>query len=424
MSNRSLGAAASGIDTMQTYLDTIGNNVANSQTDGFVSQTVVFSDMLTQQLQPAGGAVGATLASTNPSAIGAGAEVSAIRMNFTLGSVIQTGVPSNVAVEGNGFLTVSQQGQTFYTLDGDLQLDANGHLATNSGGLVEGWAPGQPTSSPLTPLTIQLGSTGVATQTQNIGLGGNLPSNSSGPMTVTTTIYDSLGSPVPVSLTFTPTIGGNGTVTSWAMQGTVTGAAQSLWNSPQTIVFSNAGQLSTVNGTAVGTGQTNLAIDNFPSNFTWSGAIKPSIGFPAVGSSNAVTQFAGNQTLMVSSQDGNAAGTLNSYSIGSSGVITGAYSNGGSRTLGTIALARFANVEGLDSMGQTYFTATVASGNAQYGQPGSNGFATLQGGAVIGSNVDLAKELTHLIEAQTAYQANTKVITTTNTTLQSLMQMP
>lgn len=424
MSNRSLGAAASGIDTMQTYLDTIGNNVANSQTDGFVSQTVEFSDMLTEQLQPAGGAVGTTLASTNPSAIGSGAEISAVRMNFTPGSVIQTGVPSNVAIEGNGFLTVSQQGQTYYTLNGDLQLDANGHLATNSGGLVMGWAPGQPTSSPLTPLSIQLGSTGVATQTQNVVLGGNLPADPSGPVTITTTIYDSLGTPVPVALTFTPTIGANGTATSWSMQGTVTGASQPLWNTPPSLVFSSSGQLSTVNGTAVGSTQTSLTIDNEPSNYTWSTATPPAVDFPAAGSTTAVTQFAGNQSLQVTSQDGNAAGTLESYSIGSNGVITGAYSNGGSKALGTIALAQFANVEGLDSMGQTYFTSTVASGKAQYGQPGSNGFGTLQGGAVIGSNVDLATELTHLIEAQTAYQANTKVITTTDNALQSLMQMP
>lgn len=420
MSNRSLGAAASGITTMQTYLDTIGNNVANSQTDGFVSQTIEFSDTLTEQLQPAGGPVGSTLASTNPSSIGAGAEVSAIRMNFTPGAVIQTGVPSNVAIEGNGFLTVSQQGQTFYTLNGDLQLDANGHLATNSGGLVEGWAPGQPTSSPLTPLTIQLGSTGVATQTQNVVLAGNLPANSTTPMTITTTIYDSLGSPVPVSLTFTPTVG---TPNAWTMQGTVTGATLSLWTTPPSVTFTTSGQLATVNGTAVGTGQTSVPITNNPSNYTWSGT-NPAIDFPPVGSANAVTQFAGNQSLMVVSQNGNAAGTLNSYSIGSSGVITGAYSNGGSRVLGTIALARFANVEGLENTGQTYFTSTAASGNAQYGQPGTNGFATLQGGAVIGSNVDLATELTHLIEAQTAYQANTKVIASTAATLQSLMQMP
>ncbi len=424
MSNRSLGAAASGIDTMQTYLDTIGNNVANSQTDGFVSQTVQFADMLTQQLQPAGGAVGTTLASTNPSSIGAGAEVSAIRLNFTPGSVIQTGVPSNVAIEGNGFLTVSQQGQTYYTLDGDLQLDANGHLATNSGGLVEGWQPGQPTSAPLSPLTVQLGSTGVATQTQNMVLGGNLPANPTGPVTVTTTIYDSLGAAVPVTLTLTPTMNANGTATSWSMQGTVTGASSPLWATAPTLVFSSSGQLSTVNGTAVGTGQTSIPITNEPSNYTWSGTTMPAVDLPAVGTSASVTQFAGTQSLEVTSQDGNAAGTLDAYSIGANGVITGDYSNGGSKALGTIALAQFANVEGLDNQGQTYFTSTVASGKAQYGQPGTNGLGTVQGGAVIGSNVDLATQLTDLIEAQTAYQANTKVITTTDTVLQSLMQMP
>ena len=424
MSNRSLGAAASGIDTMQTYLDTIGNNVANSQTDGFVSQTVQFADMLTQQLQPAGGAVGTTLASTNPSSIGAGAEVSAIRLNFTPGSVIQTGVPSNVAIEGNGFLTVSQQGQTYYTLDGDLQLDANGHLATNSGGLVEGWQPGQPTSAPLSPLTIQLGSTGVATQTQNMVLGGNLPANPTGPVTVTTTIYDSLGDAVPVTLTLTPTTNANGTATSWSMQGTVTGASSPLWATPPTLAFSPSGQLATVNGTPVGTGQTSVPITNEPSNYTWSGTTMPAVDFPPVGSATSVTQFAGSQSLEVTSQDGSAAGTLDAYSIGADGVITGDYSNGGSKALGTIALAQFANVEGLDNQGQTYFTSTVASGKAQYGQPGTNGLGTVQGGAVIGSNVDLATQLTDLIEAQTAYQANTKVVTTADTVLQSLMQMP
>ncbi len=424
MSNRSLGAAASGIDTMQTYLDTIGNNIANSQTDGFVSSSVEFSDMLTEQLLPAGGASGTTLASTNPSSIGAGVEVSATRLNFTPGSVIQTGVPSNVAIEGNGFLTVSQQGQTFYTLDGDLQLDANGHLATSGGGLVQGWTPGQPTSTPPTPLTIQLGTTGAPTQTQNVVLGGNLPAAPSGPVTLTTTIYDSLGTAVPVTLTLTPTTGTNGNATSWAMQGTVPGATSPLWTSPQTLVFGSNGQLSTVNGTAVSTGQTSLAITNNPSNYTWSGSTNPAFDLPAVGSATAVTQFAGSSSVAVASQDGNAAGTLDSYSIGADGVITGAFSNGGSKVLGTIALARFANNQGLNDVGQTYFTASVASGNPQYGQPGSSGFARLQGGAVMGSNVDLATELTNLIQAQTAYQANTKVVTTTDTVLQSLMQMP
>jgi flagellar hook protein FlgE len=418
MSVRSLGTAASGIDTMQTDLDTIGNDIANSETDGFASQTAQFSDLLTEQLQPAGGAVGQTLASTNPSAIGAGDQVSAIETNFSAGAVTQTGINSNVAIEGNGFLVVTQNNQTYYTLDGDLQVDSNGNLATNSGGLVEGWAPGRPTTSPPTPLSVVVGSTGPPAQTQNVVLGGNLPSNATSPVTITTTMYDSLGNQVPATLTLTPT-----GADTWSMQGTVTGAAQPLWTAPQTLVFGSDGQLASLNGTAVGSGQTALAIDTEPSNYTWTGATEPSIDFPAVGSEGAVTQFADDQTIEVTSQDGNAAGTLESYSVGSDGVITGTYSNGDSQSLGTIALAQFANPDGLDDIGETYFTPTVASGKAQLGEPGTNGLGTLQGGAVEGSNVDLATELTDLIEAQTAYQANTKVVDTSSTVLESLVQM-
>jgi flagellar hook protein FlgE len=423
MSIRSLDAAASGIDTMQTDLDTIGNDIANSETDGYVSQTAEFSDVLTEQLTPAGGAVAGSLASTNPSTVGAGDEVSAIETDFTPGEVTQTGINSDVAVQGNGFMVVSQGGQTYYTLDGDLQVDADGNLATNSGGLVEGWGPGQPTSAPLQPLTIKVGSTGQPVQTQNIVLGGNLPSDSTGPVTVTTTMYDSLGHQVPVTLTLTPTLNADGTATSWSMQGTVTGATANLWSAAQTVVFTSGGQRESINGTAVGAGETDIPIDHEPSNYTWAGTTMPTIDFPPVGSEGAVTQYAGDQTIAVASQDGNDSGTLESYSIGGNGVITGIYSNGNSATLGTIALATFANNDGLDDVGQTYFTTTVASGKAQLGQPGSDGYGSLQGGAVVSSNVDLATELTDLIEAQTAYQANTKVVDTTSTVLQSLMEM-
>ncbi|MGA2835719.1 MAG: flagellar hook protein FlgE [Acidimicrobiales bacterium] len=418
MTVRSLSAASSGIDIMQTDLDTIGNDIANSESDGFKSGTAEFEDLLTEQLQPAGAATGVSQASTNPSAIGAGAEVSAIATNFSEGPVTQTGVSSNVAIEGNGFLAVSQNGQTVYTRDGDLQIDTNGHLATNSGGLVLGWAPNQPTTSVPGPLSIITGSAEPPAQTANIDLGGNLPSTATSPVTVTATLYDSLGNTVPATLTFTPT----GTAGSWTLQGTVPGAATTLWNAPQTLVFSSTGQLQSLNGTAVGTGTTTLAIGTPPSNYNWTGAA-PQLDFPPVGSQNAVTQFAANQTIAVTDQDGYAAGTLQSYSIGSDGVISGTYSNGESQTLGTIALANFANPQGLDDQGNTYFTATAASGNAQLGAPGQSGLGTLQGGAVEGSNVDLATELTDLIEAQTAYQANTKVVDSSSTALQSLVEM-
>lgn len=418
MSVRSLGAAASGIETMQTDLDTIGNDIANSETDGFKSGTAEFEDLLTEQLQPAGAAVGNTLASTNPSSIGAGDEVAAISTNFSEGPVTQTGVSTNVAIEGNGFLVVSQNGQTVYTRDGNLQLDANGHLATASGGLVLGWTAGEPTTSAPVPLSIITGSTEPPAQTANINLGGNLSDGSSGAATVTTTVYDALGDAVPVDLTFTPT----GAPNTWSLQGTVAGAASPLWAVPQTIVFGSNGQLSSINGAAVGANGTSIAIANLPSNYTWSGGAV-NVDFPAPGSQNAITQFASDQTLAVTNQDGFAAGTLDSYSIGSDGTITGSYSNGTSRSLGTIALAEFANPNGLEDIGNTDYLPTAASGSPELGIPGTGGLGTLQGGAVEGSNVDLATELTDLIEAQTAYQANTKVVDSTSTALESLVQM-
>jgi flagellar hook protein FlgE len=418
MSVRSLGAAASGIETMQTDLDTIGNDIANSETDGFKSGTAQFEDLLTEQLQPAGAAVGTSLASTNPSSIGAGDEVSAISTDFSEGPVTQTGVSTDVAIEGSGFLVVSQNGQTVYTRDGNLQIDAHGNLATASGGLVLGWAGGQPTTSPPGPLSIIAGSAEPPAQTANLDLGGNLSAGATGPVTVTTTIYDALGDAVPVDLTFTPT----GAADTWNLQGTVPGAAQSLWAAPQTVVFGSNGQLSSINGAAVGTGATSLTVANLPSNYTWNGN-PVMVDFPAVGSQNAITQFASDQTLAVTDQDGYAAGTLDAYSIGSDGVITGSYSNGMSQSLGTIALAQFANPNGLEDLGNTDYRPTAASGNPQLGAPGSGGLGTLQGGAVEGSNVDLATELTDLIEAQTAYQANTKVVDSTSTALESLVQM-
>ncbi len=418
MSVRSLGAAASGIETMQTDLDTIGNDIANSETDGFKSGTAEFEDLLTEQLQPAGAAVGTTVASTNPTSIGAGDEVSAISTNFSEGPVTQTGVSTDVAIEGNGFLVVSQNGQTVYTRDGDLQIDSNGNLATASGGLVLGWTTGQPTTSTPKPLSIIPGSTEPPAQTANINLGGNLADGSTAAVNVTTTIYDALGDAVPVDLTFTPT----GAANTWSLQGTVAGAASPLWAAPQTLVFGNNGQLASVNGAAVGANATPIAIANLPSNYTWSGGAV-NLDLPAPGSQNAITQFASDQTLAVTSQDGYAAGTLDSYSIGSGGTITGSYSNGTSQSLGTIALAEFANPNGLEDVGNTDFVPTAASGNPQLGVPGTGGLGTLQGGAVEGSNVDLATELTDLIEAQTAYQANTKVVDSTSTALESLVEM-
>lgn len=418
---RSLGAAASGVEAMQTALDEIGNDIANSSTDGFKSGTAEFEDLLTQQLNPAvvsGSPDNPT--TTNPTAVGSGVAVAGVSTDFSEGTITQTGVATNVAIAGAGFLVVDNGGTISYTRDGDLQLDSGGHLVTSNGGQVLGYLPGQSATSSPVPLSIIQGSAEAPNQTLNINMGGNLPPANGGtnPVTISTSIFDSLGNQVPVTLTLTPT----GTANTWSLQGTVTGASANLWTNPQTVTFGTDGQLADINGNAVGTGSTSLAIGNLPSNFTWS-AGAPSIVFPPVGSQNALTQFNGDDTAGVVSQDGYAAGTMQSFAINGDGTISATYSNGHIQSVGQIALASFVNPGGLTDQGNSFYIPTTASGTARYGVAGTGGLGKLEGGAVEGSNVNLASELTDLIEVQTAYQANTKVVDSSSSALQSLIQM-
>ncbi len=418
---RSLSAAASGVQAMQTALDEIGNDIANSSTDGYKSGYVQFEDLLNQELNPAvvsGSPNNPT--TTNPAAVGSGVAVAGVATDFSEGTITKTGIATNVAIAGNGFLIVDNGGTLSFTRNGDLQLDSGGHLVTTNGGQVLGYLPGQSANSAPVPLSVILGSAEPPNQTLNVNLGGNLPPAGAAltPITMTTNIFDSLGKQVPVTLTLTPT----GAANTWSMQGTVAGAASPLWSSAQTVTFASSGQLASINGSAVGSGSTPLAIGNLPSNYTW-GSGTPSINFPPVGSQNALTQFNGDDTAGVVSQDGYAAGTLQTYAINGDGTISASYSNGHIQGIGQIALASFVNPGGLNNVGNSYFQPSTASGTARFGIAGTGGLGQIQGGSVEGSNVNLAKELTSLIEVQTAYQANTKVVNSSSSALQSLIQM-
>ena len=128
-------------------------------------------------------------------------------------------------------------------------------------------------------------------------------------------------------------------------------------------------------------------------------------------------------SLAVSSQDGSAPGTLSSYQIGQDGVISGVFSNGITRDLGQIVLARFSNPAGLEQQGQNMYTAGVNSGLPVEGQPGTNGIGTIVGGATELSNTDVSSNLIGLITASTMYEANSRVITTTQQLFQDLLSL-
>ncbi|HXW34326.1 MAG TPA: flagellar hook protein FlgE [Acidimicrobiales bacterium] len=430
---QSLIAAVSGIEANQTYLDVIGNNIANANTIGYKAEDAVFTDLLAEQIEGAS-APSAGGAGVDPIAIGSGVRIGAVTNEQSQGLLEQTDQPTDVAIQGSGFFVAQQQGQLLFTRAGHLTIDADGDLATPTGGLIEGWQANAQgaidTNAPTTPITIPSNDVISAQATTQLDVGGNLPAwNGTGtPPVVTTTInaYDSLGNVVPVTLTLT---GVTGTANQWTVQGTVPdGTGQTnlfSTTAPPVVTFDpTTGQISGISGvTPNSDGSFSLAVSTMPPNYSFPAGDNWSIDFPAPGSLGDVTQFAGEQTFGLLNQDGNATGTLESFSIGPDGVITGAFSNGKTESIAQLALATFANPGGLADQGNMMYAATPNSGQPQIGAPGTGGRGTLVGGSLETSNVDLASQLTDLIVAQEAYTANTKVVSTTSAALQSVESM-
>jgi flagellar hook protein FlgE len=158
---QSLIAAVSGIEANQTYLDVIGNNIANSDTTGYKAEDPVFTDLLAEQIAGASAPSSGQSAGIDPIAVGAGVRVGAVTNDQSQGAIQQTNQPTDVAIQGAGFLVADQDGQQYYTRAGNLTLDANGDLATPTGALIQGWqASGQgviDTNAPVGSVTIPNG---------------------------------------------------------------------------------------------------------------------------------------------------------------------------------------------------------------------------------------------------------------------------
>lgn len=428
---KSLSSAITGIEANQEWLDNIANNIANANTTGYQATQTEFADLLYQQQSAAGGPVPGQVGGTNPLVLGSGVRVAATPTDFSQGTIVQTGTPTDLAIQGTGFLVVNQGGQNYYTRDGALQLDGAGQLVTSSGALVMGWLPnaaGQINqNAPLAALAIPQGQVAQPVATSTITLGGNLPAGSTAPVVLTTTGYDDLGNPIPIQFTFTP----SGTANQWTLTASTTPPGQTTpvalqlgGAASQTVTFDpTTGQISAISG-ASAQNPYQLSLSGFPASYNLPPGYQMNLGFPTPGTAQAVTQFAASApTAQVTNQNGYPSGALSGFTIGSNGVIEGTYANGRTQVLGQIALAQFANPQGLAKQGNLLYAATTNSGAPQLGVPGTAGLGQLVGGALESSNVSIGTELTNLVVAQTDYQANTKVVQTTATVLQSLVQM-
>jgi flagellar hook protein FlgE len=386
---RSLDSGVSGLQAQQTMLDVVGNNIANVNTTGYKSSSVEFEDTLSQMIGTASAPQG-NQGGTSPAQVGLGVRVAATATNFTEGAAQTTGVGTNLMINGDGFFIVNNGGQTQYTRSGAFTTDASGNLVSPDGAIVQGWPATNGvvnSSAPVSNLTLSTTGLSAARATSNAAMTGNLANDAAVGDTVNSqvTVYDATGAQRNLTTTFTRTAAGWDVTATDAAGNTATGS----------ITFANgamtSGQTLTVGG---------VTIDM-----------------------SKITGFAGSGGVNFSSQDGTAAGSLQSFSLESDGTIMGAFSNGSKQAIGRVALANFTNPGGLQKAGNSNFIATPNSGLPQVGVAGSGSLGTLTSGAIEGSNVDLAREFTNLIVAQRAFQASARVITTSDDVLQELLQL-
>ncbi|WP_166878178.1 flagellar hook protein FlgE [Salinibacterium sp. ZJ450] len=396
---RSLYSGISGLRSHQTMLDVTGNNIANVNTTGFKGSATQFQDTLSQMTQGAG-APQAQVGGTNPAQIGLGVQVAGITTNFAQGSAQATGRSTDMMISGDGFFVTSLGGETLYTRAGSFDFDAQGRLVSPDGAIVQGWTAvggAVNTGGAVGDIALPLEAIAPAAPTTTAAMGGNLPGDALvGDVLVRDVeIFDATGAARTMTLTFTNTGPG-----AWDVSG----------SDGATPPATSTGTLAYTDGVLTGG-----SLLGAPLNLGGAGGIDIDL--------STLTGFAGITTASFTDQNGRTAGTLESFTLSKDGTIIGSFSNGSSEPIGRIALATFANPVGLEKAGSSAYRATFNSGAAQVGTPGGAGMGTLLTGALEMSNVDLSQEFTNLIVAQRGFQANARIITTSDEVLQELTNL-
>lgn len=404
----------SGLTTHSLAMNNIGNNIANINTIGFKSTVARFETLISQS------AIGLS-SGGNLLQIGLGTQIGQIQGNFSQGGLTPTGIQTNAAIQGSGFFVLQDPSgeNRVYTRAGDFGLNEEGFLVNPAGYFVQGWLPGADgqidTNQNVDALQIPPGIQSAPNLTTQASLMMNL--NAEAPVgseyTTTIIIYDSLGMEHAAVVTFEK-IANNEWTYQWNMDdaGAVAGGGDGAGGG--VIEFDGNGNIVTIDGNAIG------AWDNPVINFEGLGNGADDIEMlwnvlsdVDNGISN-ITQYAGPSATSSTNQDGFGSGTLLDISIDPDGIVLGTFSNGRTLSLGQLALANFNNPDGLFRIQGNMFTATTVSGQQTIGVANTGGRGQVTGGNIELSNVDLAGEFTTMIINERGYQANSRVITTSD----------
>ncbi len=390
-----------GLNAFRSAISVISNNISNLETTAYKTESVSFSEMLSS-----------AMAGNSSVSTGNGVVVQDISASWTQGDLTETGNTYDLAITGSGFFIVTDDtGLSYYTRDGSFEFDEDGTLVTSDGLSVQGYSLNDDgTLGALSDIVIssdiiEATSTSEMTVTANLDSGDDTGDSFS----ATITVYDSLGNEIPVTIEFTKTASGE-----WEWTASIDNAYGTATGSG-TLSFDSTGALEDGTDPTITLNLTNGA--EATQTITWD-------LYDDDGDTNGdLTQYASDSSLSDTSQDGNAAGTLESVSIDENGVITGSYSNGTTKDLYQIALSTFNNPDGLTKTASGVYSATTSSGTAVVGAAGTGAYGTLTSGSLEMSNVDLASEMADLILAQRAYEACAKVLETENELLKTTVNI-
>jgi len=405
--SRALFTAVAGLRNHQVWLDVIANNIANANTTGFKSSTVVFNDVLSQTLT-SGSGPGTSTGGTNPIQRGLGSKLGSVTPSFLQGALQLTNRTTDLAIQGEGFFKLASGSESVYSRAGAFSLDAGGNLVDSASGFKVQGANGD--------ITINMGQESAATTTSSAVFKGNLDASQADGVTYPATldVRDSLGNAHTLNVTFTKNFAAATGRWDWAVTEADT-AITSLTTATGSVTFGATGAISAGTSQAVGLVYVASAGVTSPQSIT--------LDFGTATNTTPMTGFASPSTVALASQNGKAAGVLQSFTIGVDGVISGLYSNGTTSAIDTIQLATFSNPSGLLRVGSSGYRESSASGTATTGAPNAGGRGTVLGGSLEQSNVDLAAEFSALIIAQRGFQANARTISTSDSLLEELVNL-
>src|SRR6056297_355243 len=424
---RSMYSGVSGLKTHQTKLDVIGNNIANVNTVAYKSSSVTFQEVLSQTVASAQPPTNSGTGGTNPSQVGLGTTIGSISTNHANGNIQTTDSITDLALDGGGFFVVSDGLSNSYTRAGNFSIDSAGNLVTVNGEKVMGWNKGTndtiDTSMPLESVSLS-SLTMKASPTTEINFEGNLDSNMNAgdSFEYNMTLFDSLGEAHSITLNFT--------------RNTDVGGIKSKEFTCN--ITSTDSKVDSINGTGLPTsldfGTLEFNSDGSLSSFTQNTDITIELNN---GAENIAFQSAddkiifdedkftlySNNTVVNSTQDGYEAGSLIGLGVDQEGKVIGNFTNGRDNHVSTIAVASFINPQGLEKVGGNLFATSWNSGEAQIGMAGSGERGSIASSSLEMANVDLSREFTEMIVAQRGFQANSKIITTSDEVLQELVNL-